>query len=100
MTQAIHQLEIYKQRDSEKLAFQQKLEEQKGTFQTERCSNEDSVKNLEEEEKLVLMKQVKGYSRQCRQCEELKKTMLQLQEKSKSLEEEVYHKERIASQVM
>ena len=50
-----------------------------------------------EEEKLVLTSQVKAYSRQ---CEELKKTMLQLQEKSKNLEEQVHHKERVASKVM
>ena len=50
-----------------------------------------------EEEKLILISQVKAYSRQ---CEELKKTMLQLQEKSKCLEEQLYHKERIESEVI
>ena len=100
MTQTIRQLEVYKQHDSEKFALQQKMEEQKSTLQAERCLVEDSIKNLEEEDKLVLTKRVKAYSRQCRQCEELKKTMLQLQEKSKTLEEQVYHKERIASQVI
>ena len=50
-----------------------------------------------EEEKLILISQVKAYSRQ---CEELKKAMLQLQEKSKRLEEQLYHKERIESEVM
>ena len=49
-----------------------------------------------EEEKLILISQVKAYSRQ---CEELKK-MLQLQEKSKCLEEQLYHKEQIESEVI
>ena len=81
LTQATHQLgALRKQRESE-LALQQNLE--------------DSLKELEEE-KLVLTQQVKAYSRQ---CEELKKKMVQLQEKSKALELQVYHKEKIASEV-
>ena len=96
LTQATHQLEaLHKQHESE-LALQQRLEEERNILQTEKCSLEDSLKDLEEE-KLVLTQQVKAYSRQ---CEELKKTMVQLQEKSKTLEEQVYHKERIATEVM
>ena len=76
------------------------MEEEKSTLQVERCSIKDSINNLEEEDKLVLTQQVKANSHQCCQCQELKKTMLQLQEKSKTLEEQVYHKERIASEVM
>ena len=97
LNQVTHQLEyLHKQFDSEKLALQQKLEEEKITVLMEKCSLEDSLKDWEEE-KLVLTSQVKAYSRQ---CEELKKTTVQLQEKSKTLEEEVYHKERIISEVM
>ena len=98
MTEVTHQLEaLHKQHDSEKLALQQQLEEEKKTLQAEKCSLEDSLKDLEEE-KLVLTQQVKAYS--C-QCEELKKTMVQLQEKSKkTLEEQMHHEERIATQVM
>ena len=77
--------------------MQQKLEEGKSNLQVERCSIKDSVNNLEEEDRLVLIQQVKAYRRQ---SEELKKAMLQLQEKSKTLEEQVYHKERIASEVI
>ena len=90
LTQATHQLEaLHKQLSNEKLAFQEKLEEEKSKLQAEKCSLDDSLKNLEEE-KLVLTQQVKAYSRQ---CEELKKKMVQLQE------EQVYHKERIATEV-
>ena len=69
-------------------AYSRQCEELKQHF-------EEKVGNLEEE-KLVLTQQVKAYSRQ---CEELKKTMVQLQEKSKSLEEQVHRKERIATEV-
>ena len=77
--------------------MQQKLEEGKSNLQVEKFTIKDSP---EEEDRFVLTQQVKAYSRQCCQCEELKKTMLQLQEKSKTLEEQVYHKERIASEVI
>ena len=74
------------------------LQEQTSTVEevaSKLIEEEDKVKDMEEE-KLVLTAQVNAYSRQ---CEELKKTMVQLQEKSKTLEEQVYHKERIASEV-
>ena len=87
---------LCKQLSNEKLALQEKLEEEKNTLLEEKCSLEDSLKDWDEE-KLVMTSQVKAYSRQ---CEELKRTMVQLQEKSKTLEEQVYHKERIASEVM
>ena len=97
MSQVTYQLEaLCKQHDSEKLSLQEKFEEEKQTLQAKMCSLDDSLLNLEEE-KLVLTQQVKAYSRQ---CEELKKTMVQLQERSKTLEEEAYHKERLASEVM
>ena len=56
---------------------------------------EDRMKNWEEE-KLVLTSQVKAYSRQ---CEELKKMMVQLQEQSKLLEEQLHHKQLIENEV-
>ena len=87
---------LCKQLSNEKLALQEKLEEEKNKLLEEKCSLEDSLKDWEEE-KLVLTQQVKAYSRQ---CEELKKTMVQLQEKSKTLKEQVYHYERIASEVI
>ena len=96
LTQATHQLEALRKEHESELALQQRLEEEKNTLLSEKCSLEDSLKDLEEE-KLVLIQQVKAYSRQ---CEELKKVMIQLHEKSKTLEEEVYHKERIATEVM
>ena len=55
----------------------------------------DRMKNWEEE-KLVLTSQVKAYSRQ---CEELKKMMVQLQEQSKLLEEQLHHKQLIENEV-
>ena len=79
-------------------ALKNQLQEQKSTLEqvaSKLTIEEDKVKNMEEE-KLVLTSQVNTYSRQ---CEELKKTMVQLQEKSKTLEEQVYHKERIATEV-
>ena len=92
LAQVIHQLEaLRKQYADEKVALQQKFEEEKSTLLAEKY-----LKDWEEE-KMILTSQIKAYSRQ---CEELKKTMVQLQEKSKTLEEQVYHKERIASEVM
>ena len=49
-----------------------------------------------EEEKLVLTSQVNGYSRQ---CDELKKTLLQIQNKCKSLEDQLKHKTRLETEV-
>ena len=95
LAQATLQLETLRKQHESELALQQKLEEEKNTLLAEKCSLEDSLKDLEEE-KLVLTQQVKAYSRQ---CEELKKTMVQLQEKSKTLDEQVHHKERIAIEV-
>ena len=60
-------------------------------------SHELSQAKYCEEENLVLTSQVKAYSHQ---CEELKKTIVQLQEKSQNLEEQVYQKQKIASEVM
>ena len=92
LTQVTHQLDVLrKQHADEKVALQQKFKEEKSTLLAEKC-----LKDWEEE-KMVLTSQIKAYSRQ---CEELKKTMVQLQEKSKTLEEQVYHKERIATEVM
>ena len=53
-------------------------------------SKEGKMKFLEEDN-LVLTSQVKAYSRQ---CEELKRTMIQLQEKSELLEQQLSKKEK------
>ena len=82
-------LKIAQQKETEALMNQISTLEEVASKLTE---EEDKVKNTEEE-KLVLTQQVKAYSRQ---CEELKKTMVQLQE---TLEKQVYHKERIATEV-
>ena len=96
LSQATHQLEALRKQHESELALKQKLEEEKNALQAEKHLLEDSLKDWEEE-KLVLTSQVKAYSRQ---CDELKKTLYHLQEKSKTLEEQVYHKERIALEVM
>lgn len=60
----------------------------------ELAKNEDSFLKKEEnfeEEKQILTQQVKAYSRQ---CDDLKKTMFQLQEKSKLIEEQLHHREK------
>ena len=103
-SQCSHQCEELKKKFEEKIENLEKeklvLTSQINTY-SRKCEDlkqhfEEKVETLEEE-KLVLTQQVKAYSRQ---CEELKKTMVQLQEKSKTLEEEAYHKERLASEVM
>ena len=83
---------LCKQYATENLALQEKLEEEKNTLQAEKHLLEDSLKDWEEE-KMILTSQVKAYS--C-QCEDLKKTIVQLQEKSKNLDKA----ERIASEVI
>ena len=91
-----NQLEaLHKQYAAEKKNSSQKLEEEIATLEALKCSLEDKVKDLEEE-KQVLTSQVKAYSRQ---CEDLKRTMVQLQENSKLLEEQLHHKEQIEHEV-
>ena len=97
-----HEFEALQQKQLEDIEALQNhivtLQEQKSTLEELTHSltdEEDRMKNWEEE-KLVLTSQVKAYSRQ---CEELKKTMVKLQEKSKLLEEQVHHKEQIATEV-
>ena len=65
-------------------------------WSTRSPSTEDLRKDWEEE-KIVLTSQVKAYSRQ---CEELKKTLLRIQEESKCLQEQVNHKSRIQFEVI
>ena len=92
-------LKIAQQKEIEVLQNQlSKIQEHKSTQEvTSKLTEEkDKIKDLEEKN-LVLISRVNAYSRQ---CEKLIKTMIQLQEKSKTLEEEAYHKERIASEVM
>ena len=56
----------------------------------------DIVNKDWEEERLVLTSQVNGYSRQ---CDELKKTLLQIQNKCKSLEDQLKHKTGLETKV-
>ena len=97
-----HEFEVLQQKQLEDI---EALQKQITTLQEQKCTLEELTRSLTdeedrmkdwEEEKLVLTSQVKAYSRQ---CEELKKTMVQLQEKSKLLEEQLHHKERIEHEV-
>ena len=97
-----HEFKVLQQKQLEEI---EALQNQITTLQEQKCTLEELTRSLTdeedrtkdwEEEKLVLTSQVKAYSRQ---CEELKKTMVQLQEKSKTLEEKVYHKETIRTEV-
>ena len=60
----------------------------KAKMEVESLQIEEQVAEWEEE-KLVLTSQVNGYSRQ---CDELKKTLLQIHNKCKSLEDQLKHK--------
>ena len=67
----------------------------KAKMEMESLQRDEQVADWEEE-KLVLTSQVNGYSRQ---CDELKKTLLQIHNKCKSLEDQLKHKTGLETEV-
>ena len=79
----------------EKETLLHEKESVKAKMEMESLQREEQVAEWEEE-KLVLTSQVNGYSRQ---CDELKKTLLQIQNKCKSLEDQLKHKRGLENEV-
>ena len=79
----------------EKETLLHEMESVKAKMEVESLQREEQVAYWEEE-KLVLISQVNGYSRQ---CDELKKTSLQIQNKCKSLEYQLKHKTGLETEV-
>ena len=79
----------------EKETLLHEKESVKAKMEIESLQREEQVAEWEEE-KLVFTSQVNGYSRQ---CDELKKTLLQIQNKCKSLEDQLRHKTGLDTEV-